>query len=74
MPHLSWNEVRDRAIRFSRDHAGDRSESAQKQTFWNEFFEVFDLRRASLAETQAFTYIEDLTRENRWDEIPSFGL
>ena len=49
MPHLSWNEVRDRAIRFSRDHAADRSESAEKQTFWNEFLNVFGLRRASLA-------------------------
>lgn len=112
MPHLSWNEVRERAIRFSRDHAGDRSESAEKQTFWNDFFNVFGLRRASIAsfeenvrnikgnkgsidllwkgrllvehksygedlapaETQAFTYIEDLTRENRWDEIPRFVL
>ncbi len=112
MPHLSWNEVRDRAIRFSREHAGDRSESAEKQTFWNDFFSVFGLRRASLAsfeenvrnikgnkgaidllwkgrllvehksfgedlalaETQAFTYIEDLTREDRWDEIPRFVL
>lgn len=64
MPHLSWAEVRDRAIRFSREHALDRSESAEKQTFWNDFFLVF-----GLAETQAFTYIEDLTRENRWDEI-----
>lgn len=108
MAHLSWNEVRDRAIRFSREHAGDRSESAEKQTFWNDFFQVFGLRRASLASfeanvtnikgnkgaidllwrgrllvehksfgedlalagTQAFTYIEDLTREQRWEEIP----
>ena len=53
MPHLSWNEVRDRAIRFSRDHARDRSESAEKQTFWNEFFHVFGLRRASLASFEA---------------------
>ena len=112
MPHLSWNEVRDRALRFSREHSGDRSESAEKQTFWNDFFNVFGLRRASvasfeenvrnlrgntssidllwkgrllvehksfgadlsLAETQAFTYIEDLTRENRWDEIPRYVL
>lgn len=49
MPHLSWNEVRERAIRFSREHAGDRSERADKQTFWNDFFNVFGLRRASLA-------------------------
>ncbi len=112
MPHLSWNEVRDRAIRFSREHAGDRSESAEKQTFWNDFFLVFGLRRASLAsfeenvrnikgnkgaidllwkgrllvehksvgedlgyaKTQAFDYIGDLTRANRWDEIPRFVL
>ena len=112
MPHLSWNEVRDRAIRFSRDHAGDRSERADRQTFWNDFFTVFGLRRASIASfeanvrnlqgnigaidllwrgklivehksfgedlsqaaSQAFTYIEDLTRENRWDEIPRFVL
>lgn len=51
MPHLSWNEVRDRAIRFSRDpvHARARSERTEKQTFWNDFFEVFGLRRALLA-------------------------
>lgn len=112
MAHISWSEVRDRAIRFSREHVGDRSESAEKQTFWNDFFNVFGLRRASLAsfeenvrnlkgnkgaidllwrgkllvehksfgedlalaETQAFTYIEDLTRENRWEDIPRYVL
>jgi ABC-type taurine transport system ATPase subunit len=48
MPHLSWNEVRDRAIRFARDpvHTRARSERSEKQTFWNDFFEVFGLRRA----------------------------
>jgi hypothetical protein len=88
------------------------SERADKQTFYNEFFDVFGIRRASLAafeanvrnlqgntsaidllwrgtllvehksfgedldaaETQAFTYIEDLTREGRFDEIPRFVL
>jgi hypothetical protein len=114
MPHLSWNEVRDRAIRFSRDpvHTSARSERSEKQTFWNDFFEVFGLRRASLAsfeenvrnlegntgaidllwrgkllvehksfgadlglaETQAFEYIEDLTRADRWKDVPRFVL
>jgi len=112
MAHISWNEVRDRAIRFSREHAGDRSERAEKQTFWNDFFQVFGLRRASIAsfeenvknlkgntssidllwrgkllvehksfgedlapaKSQAFEYIEDLTREQRWDEIPRYVL
>jgi len=49
MPHISWSEVRDRAIRFSREWTGTSSESAEKQTFWNEFFEVFGLRRRSVA-------------------------
>jgi len=38
---ISWNEIRHNAIKFSRDWAGVRSERAEKQTFWNEFFEVF---------------------------------
>ena len=49
MPHLSWNEVRDRAIRFSRSWAEATSERADKQTLYNEFFEVFGIRRALVA-------------------------
>jgi len=112
MAHISWNEVRDRAIRFSREWTGASSESAEKQTFWNEFFEVFGLRRRSVATfeepvqrirgtygkidlfwpgivlvehksfgedlgvatSQAFSYIRDLTREGRTDEIPRFVI
>ncbi len=112
MPRLSWNEVRDRAIRFSRDWSDATSERADKQTFYNEFFDVFGIRRASVAafetnvrnlqghfnaidmlwrgklivehksrgasleqaEIQAFGYIEDLTREGRFDEVPRFVL
>src|ERR1039457_1827917 len=36
---ISWNEIRHNAIRFSRDWTGGKSESAEKQTFWNEFFQ-----------------------------------
>jgi len=112
MPHLSWSEVRDRAIRFSRNWGDATSERADKQTFYNEFFDVFGIRRASVAafeanvrnlqgnvnaidllwrgklivehksrgeklsqaETQAFGYIEDLTREDRGEEVPRFVL
>lgn len=49
MGRLSWSEVRDRAIRFSKDWAGATSERADKQTFWNEFFEVFGIPRKSVA-------------------------
>ena len=46
---ISWNEIRQNAIRFAADWAGARSESAEKQTFWNEFFEVFGMRRRVVA-------------------------
>ncbi len=49
MSQISWNEVRDRAIRFSREWADATSEQADKQTFWNEFFEVFGIRRRNVA-------------------------
>ena len=42
---LSWNEIRHRAIQFAHNWAGTRSEAAEKQTFWNEFFDVFGLQR-----------------------------
>ena len=110
MGNLSWSEVRDRAIRFSREWSDARSERAEKQTFWNEFFEVFGITRRSvaafeapvrklsgnmgsidlfwrgraliehksrgedltLAESQAFGYVEALTSEGRLDEIPRY--
>jgi len=46
---ISWNEIRQNAIRFAADWVGARSERAEKQTFWNEFFEVFGMRRRALA-------------------------
>ena len=49
MPQLSWNEVRDRAIRFSRTWASATRESADKQTFWNDFFAVFGRERRTVA-------------------------
>ena len=49
MPQLSWNEVRDRAIRFSREWSEAAAEERDKQTFWNEFFDVFGIPRRSVA-------------------------
>lgn len=42
---LSWNEIRDRAVAFSREWAEDTSERAEAQSFWNAFFEVFGISR-----------------------------
>ena len=46
---LSWNEIRQNAIQFSREWVGEKSESAEKQTFWNAFFEVFGILRRTVA-------------------------
>ena len=46
---ISWNEIRQNAIRFAAEWAGAKSESAEKQTFWNEFFEVFGMQRRAVA-------------------------
>jgi len=49
MPALSWNEIRQNAIQFSREWKGSRDERAEAQTFWNEFFQVFGIRRRTVA-------------------------
>ncbi len=46
---LSWNEIRQRAIVFSREWAGAIREAGERQTFWNEFFNVFGVRRRTVA-------------------------
>ncbi|MBE0542480.1 MAG: class I SAM-dependent DNA methyltransferase [Verrucomicrobia bacterium] len=46
---ISWNEIRHNAIQFSRNWAGVTSESAEKQTYWNEFFQVFGIKRRVVA-------------------------
>ena len=34
---LSWNEIRHRAIAFSREWQGETREAAERQSFWNDF-------------------------------------
>ena len=46
---LSWNEIRHRAIAFSREWQGETSEAAECQSFWNDFFNVFGVRRRTVA-------------------------
>ena len=46
---LSWNEIKSRAIAFSKDWAGETSERAESQTFWNAFFHVFGIERRRVA-------------------------
>jgi hypothetical protein len=55
---LSWNEIRSRAIVFSREWTSRQlpargAERAEAQTFWNEFFEVFGKKRKHVASFEA---------------------
>jgi very-short-patch-repair endonuclease len=47
--NLSINEIKNRAIAFSKEWKGVTSERAEAQTFWNEFFKVFGLNRRKVA-------------------------
>lgn len=46
---LSWNEVRVRAARFAEEWQDARYEKGETQTFYNEFFEIFGVRRRQVA-------------------------
>jgi len=46
---LSWNEIRHRAIAFSKEWKGEAREAAERQTFWNGFFNVFGKQRRLVA-------------------------
>jgi len=40
---LAWNEIKDRALAFSREWAKAESEDAEAKPFWIEFFNVFGI-------------------------------
>ena len=49
MPPISWNEIRQRAIAFSKEWAGESREDAEAKSFWDDFFNVFGIRRRVVA-------------------------
>lgn len=46
---ISWNEIRGRAIKFSKEWEGESSEDAEAKSFWDEFFNVFGITRRRVA-------------------------
>lgn len=46
---LSWNEIKDRALRFSREWAQESSEDAEAKSFWDGFFHIFGISRRRVA-------------------------
>ena len=109
---ISWNEIRQNAIHFSREWSEETRENAEAKSFWDEFFAVFGVRRRLLAtfeepvrkingqygyidlfwrgvmlaehkscgksldkaESQAFSYIQDLARDCRTDDLPRYVI
>ncbi|MEQ1739464.1 MAG: DNA methyltransferase, partial [Methyloglobulus sp.] len=46
---LSWNEIKDRALKFSHEWADESSEDAEAKSFWDAFFNVFGVSRRRVA-------------------------
>ena len=46
---LSWNEIKTRAIAFSKEWENEKSEEAEAKSFWDDFFNVFGVSRRRVA-------------------------
>lgn len=46
---LSWNEIKSRALAFSKEFAHTESEDADAKTFWDRFFDIFGVSRSRIA-------------------------
>lgn len=46
---LSWNEIRDRALKFSLEYKDEYYEKGEAQTFYNDFFNIFGVNRRRVA-------------------------
>ena len=42
---LSWNEIKSRAVAFTNEWKDEVSEDAEAKSFWDDFFNVFGIRR-----------------------------
>ncbi len=78
---LSWNEIKDRAVHFSKEWAGTESEDAEAKPFLVEFFNVFGISRKKVATFEhkvkklndADGYIDLLWKGNILIEMKSKG-
>ncbi len=46
---LSWNEIKSRAIKFSKEWETETKEHSEAKSFWDGFFDVFGVNRRRLA-------------------------
>ena len=69
---LSWNEIKDRALKFARDWNEESSESAEAKTFWDEFFQVFGLSRRRVATFE--THVKKLDGKDGYIDLLWKGI
>ncbi len=46
---LSWNEIKSRALAFSKEWENETSENAEAKSFWDGFFNIFGISRRRIA-------------------------
>jgi len=46
---ISWNEIRKRAIKFQDEWKDASDEKSDSQSFWNDFFNIFEISRRRVA-------------------------
>ncbi len=69
---LSWNEIKSRAIAFSKDWSAETSERAEAQSFWNAFFHVFGIERRRVASFEQQVAIARAGHKLRHGRIDGF--
>jgi hypothetical protein len=55
---LSWNEIKTRAVEFSKEWENESREEAEAKSFWDGFFNVFGITRKRVAAFE--TYVKKL--------------
>jgi hypothetical protein len=56
---LSWNEIKDRALKFSKEWENDFNEDAEAKSFMDDFFNVFGVPRRRVASFEIHVKKED---------------
>ena len=46
---MSWNLIKEKAFEFSNEWKNASRERSESQTFWNDFFEIFNIKRRRIA-------------------------
>ncbi len=64
---LSWNEIRQRAVAFSKEWENEYNEDAEAKTFWDSFFNVFGINRRRVAAFEL--YVQKLNNKQGYVDL-----